>query len=173
MQFDTQPRSFPGSSAYALGQKVRNEFLSWRQSAKDGLRKIPEKLWQEAIELAAATTVNQVARLLGLEYTEVQRRFIAVYGNDHPAFPHRMQRQKALPKTVDHSGAPHQKSDRKDSHKPQTALFSPSHGFVEASPPLQTWTRPPLLAEIQTPNGMLLRLFSPETLPLLRELLKP
>jgi hypothetical protein len=57
-----QPRSCPGSSAYALGQKVRNEFVSWRQSAKDGLRKIPEKLWQDAIELAAAKAENQAGQ---------------------------------------------------------------------------------------------------------------
>jgi len=55
----------PDSPAYALSQEVQRVFIEWRHATPRGFRRIPEKLWNSATKLAAATTVFQVSRFWG------------------------------------------------------------------------------------------------------------
>lgn len=184
-----------GSPAYALGQEVQLKFIEWRGSKPLGIPRIPDELWNAATKLAAATTVNRVSRLLGLDYSQLKRRVILICGPQCQALPGRFQ---GMTSTLQSSLAPadsHHEEATSSKGKPPlpfnhpsnrrigslhpvstfavTASHLPQDGFIEATavsgPPRDG---PPLLAEIISPAGNLLRLFSPETTSIVRAFLQ-
>jgi hypothetical protein len=52
---------------------VRSQFDRWRRSRKRGTR-IPETLWQAAIEAAGECGVSKTAQTLGLDYYALKKR---------------------------------------------------------------------------------------------------
>ncbi len=52
---------------------VRSQFERWRQSRRRGAR-IPEPLWQAAVEAAGACGVSKTAQALGLDYYGLKKR---------------------------------------------------------------------------------------------------
>ena len=53
---------------------VRGQFERWRQDRKRGTR-IPEALWQAAVEAAGECGVSKTAQTLGLDYYRLKERF--------------------------------------------------------------------------------------------------
>ena len=47
--------------------KVKREFLAYRKKRRNGHEKIPEKLWEMAAELMEQFSLNQVAKVLGVD----------------------------------------------------------------------------------------------------------
>jgi len=188
-----------GSPAYALGQEVQRKFIEWRRSKPLGIPRIPDELWNAATELAAATTVNRVSRLLGLDYSQLKRRVILICGPKCQALPGRFQGmtstlQSSLPPADSQEMKNHEEATSSKGKPPSpfnrpsnrrtgslhpvstfavTASYLPQDGFIEATavsgPPRAD---PPLLAEICSPAGNLLRLFSPETTSIVRAFLQ-
>jgi len=65
-----------GSSGTVLPaslEQLRWRFESWRQQREKGAR-IPEELWQAALEEAARLGVNRVSRVLHLNYNDLKKR---------------------------------------------------------------------------------------------------
>lgn len=190
----------PDSPAYSLSQEVQRQFGEWRQATPQGLRRIPEKLWNSATKLAVSTSVFQVSKLLGLDYSQLKKRVIAICGPNCTALPGRRQGkttapQAALPNSDSpkkgnterpkwQRSKPHSPTTRplntsmENCHPPVVALASAisqfrQDGFLEATvattPPL---VGPPLLAEIRSSKGALMRLFSVDTIPILHAFLQ-
>jgi hypothetical protein len=61
-------RVLPGSL-----EQLRKRFESWRQQREKGTR-IPEELWQAAMEQSANLGVNQVSQALRLNYNDFKKR---------------------------------------------------------------------------------------------------
>ena len=59
-----------------LLEKSRKKFGDWRRRRK-GRSRIPERLWESAVEAARAVGVNQASRALGLEYYALKKRLEA------------------------------------------------------------------------------------------------
>jgi hypothetical protein len=57
-------------------QEVHARFETWRKGKKPGSR-IPKCLWKAALETCEAHSICEVSRTLGLNYTELKRRFAA------------------------------------------------------------------------------------------------
>jgi hypothetical protein len=56
---------------------------------------------------------------------------------------------------------------------PSAVSQFPQDGFIEATvATTQPWVGPPLLAEIRSPNGSLMRLFSVDTIPIIQTFLR-
>ena len=54
-------------------EAVRERFETWRKTRVRGSR-IPQTLWDAAVELAESHSVNEVSRVLRLEYNHLKRR---------------------------------------------------------------------------------------------------
>jgi hypothetical protein len=54
---------------------ARRRFVAWRRSRKV-VSRIPEHLWELAVEAAREVGVNQAARSLGLEYYSLKKRMV-------------------------------------------------------------------------------------------------
>jgi len=54
-------------------EELQRQFYAWRSSRQTG-RRIPERLWNSATELAREIGVNPVVRALHLDYTRLKRR---------------------------------------------------------------------------------------------------
>lgn len=54
-------------------EEVRDKFQHWRNN-KQGLRRIPDALWQAAVELCKDHSILGVSRALRLNYTELKHR---------------------------------------------------------------------------------------------------
>lgn len=54
-------------------KNVKSDFKNWRASKKKGSR-IPQPLWEEAVELYPEFTVSQIATKLSLSYTNLKQR---------------------------------------------------------------------------------------------------
>lgn len=172
----------PSSLAYTSSVAVQQKFRAWRQSTRPGTRRIPEDLWESAVVLAAMTTVHQVSSLLSLDFKHLKTRVIAKYGANCPALPRSYKKNAMLnepvfsnavetafaePKTSIASHFSGLMSAKKDSS-------SPIDGFFELSmeQPVQTSRKPPILAEIYSPMGGTLRLFSPDTAAIIQAFLR-
>lgn len=159
----------PGSPAEALSKNVLQKFRLWRQATPIHLRRISPELWKAAIELSVASTVNQAARLLGLDSGQLKKRVLAAYGPNCPAFfRHRKGATPANPPsalstcTVSIMNSP----GHKDS-SPQS-----NDGFIEAPFSASHPGGYPLLAEILSPGGRRLRLFSGSVETIIRTFLQ-
>ena len=58
-------------------EEARHEFEQWRATRPKGRSRIPGELWQRAIELVGCHTVNEVARSLSLNHSELKSRYEA------------------------------------------------------------------------------------------------
>ena len=182
----TAHSSFPsGSSSEILALQVQRQFKLWRDSRSPGVRRIPEELWVAATELAAKTTVHQVARWLSLGYSQLKNRVVEICGANCSALPGRPRVNKDVEisplavsyceqaKTVAESAAKASTvSKATTTSHPSSRLSLPREkthaflveGFLEAKDPvLHPCVSPLLLAEIQSPSGNLLRIFSNAT----------
>ena len=185
----------PGSPVDGLARQVQQKFRLWRRSTRLGLRRIPEDLWDAATELAATTTAHQVSRLLGLDYSRLKKRVIAACGPSCPSLPGRTKGNRSKRAT-----SPQPPLSPKRTPVPATlpvpslsgglqveplgslslstksdrgTVSLPTDGFIEASMTVsQPWRDSPLLAEIRSPAGCILRLFSPETAQIVQAFLK-
>ncbi|MFZ2960353.1 MAG: hypothetical protein WA705_26015 [Candidatus Ozemobacteraceae bacterium] len=203
---------FSSSPADALASEVQKRFLLWRQSAPRGLRRIPENLWNDAIQLSSTTTVYHVSRLLGLDYCQLKKRVIAAYGPGCPTLPGKNRGKvsivgtsilspsdersskacqsekpsRLLSSRISPATAPTTRTSGGQRHQMESVNSSPSHqirygesvflpmdGFVEASATPEPWSGPPLLAEIRSSTGCVLRLFSPDTGLIVRAFVQP
>jgi hypothetical protein len=54
-------------------EEVRDKFQHWRNN-KQGLRRIPDVLWQAAVELCKDRSILGVSRALRLNYTDLKHR---------------------------------------------------------------------------------------------------
>ena len=185
-----------GAPSHVLGQEVRQRFLAWRRSVPLGHRRIPEELWNAATKLAVAATVYQVSRFLGLDYSLLKNRVIATAGAECAALPGCSRRKVAKEDVSTGQPSPRLEYPRGKGNTfgrlssserqapvignqlmkglmPMTPSSRPLDGFVEAIPAtVQPWVGPPLVAEIRSPTGALLRLFSPDTAPIVRAFLQ-
>lgn len=62
---------------------ARQQFENWRKTHKKGSR-IPEVLWNTAVELVASHSVHEVSKVLRLEYNYLKRR-VAQKNSPHPS----------------------------------------------------------------------------------------
>jgi len=53
-------------------QKLRQQFIDWRDTGRSGKR-IPDKLWQAATDMARQVGVNRAAKASGLDYSKLKR----------------------------------------------------------------------------------------------------
>ena len=74
-------------------EEVRDQFAQWRTTRPKGRNRIPDELWQRAIDLVGCHTVNEVARSLSLNHSELKSRYEAGHlpastpvSPDHPRF---------------------------------------------------------------------------------------
>lgn len=158
----------PGSHAESLSKSVLQKFQLWRKATPIHLRRISSDLWNAAMELAAASTVNQAARFLGLDSGQLKKRVLATYGPDCPAFSRHRHGQ---PPISPPSASP-PATRTKAMTNPLAIKKSPppsNDGFIEAT----MLAAPPVLAEIRAPSGHTLRLFSPDTERLVRAFVQP
>ena len=61
-------------------QQTQQQFQAWRQN-KTPCERIPEPLWQRAVELVPALGLNQVVRELRLDYYSLKKRVQPAAGN--------------------------------------------------------------------------------------------
>jgi len=57
-------------------EEVLTRFETWRKGKKPGSR-IPKSLWAAAVDLCEVHSICEVSRALGLNYTELKRRYAA------------------------------------------------------------------------------------------------
>jgi hypothetical protein len=67
-------------SAAAQFKKVRHRFERWRKTKK-GRERIPDPLWEAAVGLARHYSVNEIAKTLRLNHTELKYRVDGDRGN--------------------------------------------------------------------------------------------
>ncbi|MCP4379960.1 MAG: hypothetical protein GY798_00785 [Hyphomicrobiales bacterium] len=63
----------PHRSSHDILSDVRSQFERWRQGRKRGTR-IPETLWQAAVEAAGECGVSKASQALGLDYYGLKKR---------------------------------------------------------------------------------------------------
>jgi hypothetical protein len=68
-------------------QEVLTRFETWRKRKKPGSR-IPKSLWAAAVDVCGVHSICEVSRALGLNYTELKRRYAAA---THEAQIHQQQ----------------------------------------------------------------------------------
>lgn len=73
------PTDFSQAPNIALTQ-LSEQIERWRQTRKSR-RPMPEQLWQAAARLSRQSSINQVSKALGLNYTALKKR---VYPQDQP-----------------------------------------------------------------------------------------
>ena len=61
-----------GTPEYDLAHSALLKFQEWRESVPRGSRRIPEHLWLIAARLSRATSVHKVSRLLSLDYRKLK-----------------------------------------------------------------------------------------------------
>ena len=164
-----RPSTPPTSRASSLEKETLAAFSAWRQSAPIGFRRMSESLWGAAIRLAVATSVYQAARLLRLDFSQLKKRVLSssektkgssdTPGNDIPTGRSPVVRKAAPLRKSNHPPAGRSSAPHSSDH----GSFSVSnHGFVEVSALGGVATGPQPLAEIHSPAGYTLRLFSAE-----------
>ena len=65
-------------------QEVSAIFAHWRRNGKPRNR-IPEELWQAAVDLAPCCSTHRIAKALRLNYTELKHRIGKRLSEEHPA----------------------------------------------------------------------------------------
>jgi hypothetical protein len=65
-------------------EDAKEQFEYWRATRPKGRSRIPGELWQRAIELVGSHTVDEVARSLSLNHSELKSRYEAQHS---PAAP--------------------------------------------------------------------------------------
>ena len=63
--------------------KVTARFAAWRNAPKRS-KKIPEDLWQAAVELSNQYSINQISKALRLSYTYLKKMRIHLHGKTDP-----------------------------------------------------------------------------------------
>ena len=84
------------ASAPDVGE-VQTRFENWRQNRK-GKARIPDELWEAAVEVARRDGVNQTAAALHLDGGKPKRRMVATGGaaaSGEPRPLHRLERRSA------------------------------------------------------------------------------
>ena len=76
----------PTPTLKASLEEVRNRFETWRES-REVRRRIPDALWQAAIELCKDHSLLQVSRALRLNYNDLKNRVQAVEKTGVPSTP--------------------------------------------------------------------------------------
>ena len=61
--------------------RVQEQFTAWRQTRKPKSR-IPETLWELAVEQAVAQGLHRTARALKLDYYALKKRVLKAQGNE-------------------------------------------------------------------------------------------
>ena len=160
----TRPSNPSPCPASSLEQETLAAFSAWRLSAPLGLRRMSESLWSAAVRLAVATSVYQAARLLRLDFNQLKKRVLASSEENRAVSPSggndlSVGRGPVLQKM----SLSHNPSHRSAQHSPGPAISSVSNlGFVEVSALGGIASGPQPLAEIRSPAGYTLRLFSVE-----------
>jgi hypothetical protein len=141
------PSASPTSS---LEKETLAAFSAWRLSAPVGFRRMSESLWGAAVRLADNTSVYKAARLLRLDFSQLKKRVLAASEETSAG---------TLIGERNHPPARHSPSLQ----SPDLAISSvSSHGFMEVSDLGGIASGPQPLAEIRSPAGFTLRLFSIE-----------
>ena len=155
------PSVFPTSS---LEKETLAAFSAWRQSAPLGFRRMSESLWAAAVRLAVATSVYQASRLLRLDFNQLKKRVLASSEVLPTVIP---TARKDLPvaefPAVGGKNPSRNPNHPPARHSPDPAIsFVSKLGFVEVSDlgGIASGSQP--LAEIHSPAGYTLRLFSVE-----------
>ncbi len=65
------------SAETAAIQKVKQRFETWRELRKKRT-KIPEKLWQAAVELSSDYSLNEISQTLHLNYSVLKERILSM-----------------------------------------------------------------------------------------------
>jgi len=68
------------SNCPAALSELRQRFESWRKKKENRTEPIPEALWVSAVSLARKYGLNNVTKVLRLEYYSLKKRFEAVAG---------------------------------------------------------------------------------------------
>lgn len=55
-------------------EKVQEHFSTWRETKPYNSSPIPEKLWQEAIELTGSYSIHEICKALHLDFNHLKRR---------------------------------------------------------------------------------------------------
>ena len=55
-------------------EETRNQLIHWRESKKSAREPIPERLWEQARDLANKYSINEVSKHLRLNYTDLKKR---------------------------------------------------------------------------------------------------
>lgn len=58
-------------------EEVKRQFSRWRETRQNRRSRIPTELWQTATDLIGPYSKNEVARALGLNYTDLKKRYEA------------------------------------------------------------------------------------------------
>lgn len=190
----------PDSPAYARAVEVQRKFESWRRETPRGLRRISKELWDSAARLAVITSVCQVSKFLSLDFHQLKKCVIEKFGANSPALPRQYKRKASCEsktcRTHEHVPATPASTLPPDcppgvqtarvttvqsisASLPRPPLSEPSDGlghdgFVDLPLqfPVQGMLGPPILAEIRSPTGCMLRLFSCETGPIIQAFLQ-
>jgi hypothetical protein len=125
-----------------------------------------ESLWGAAVRLAVATSVYKAARLLRLDFSQLKKRMLASSAETRSGSPTGENAPSAKRSPVVRKKNPsrnpnHPSARSSSSHSPDLPIPSvSSHGFMEVSALGGIATGPQPLAEICSPAGYTLRLFS-------------
>ena len=68
-------------------EEAKRQFDHWRETRRNRRSRIPSELWQTAIDLIGQYSKNEVARALGLNYTDLKERYEAQAGPENSASP--------------------------------------------------------------------------------------
>ena len=67
-------------------EETRNQLIHWRESKKSAREPIPERLWEQARDLANKYSINEVSKHLRLNYTDLKKRIL---GPNYKTVPHK------------------------------------------------------------------------------------
>lgn len=190
----------PDSPAYARAVEVQRKFESWRRETPRGVRRISKELWDSAARLAVITSVCQVSKFLSLDFHQLKKCVFEKYGANCPALPRQYKRNasceskagrsqdhvRVTPATPLPSDCPPDVQLTRTTVQssfsptlPPPPLREPTDGFghdgfvdVPLQFPVQGMLVPPILAELRSPTGCMLRLFSCDTGPIIQAFLQ-
>lgn len=164
-----RPSTSSISPTSSLEKETLAAFSAWRLSGPLGFRRMSESLWGAAVRLAVATSVYKAARLLRLDFSQLKKRMLASSEETRSGSPagenNPSAKRSPVVRKKNPSRNPNHPSARQSSsnHSPDLPIPSvSSHGFMEVSALGGIATGPQPLAEIRSPAGYTLRLFSVE-----------
>ncbi len=131
-------------------EAVRRRFELWR-STRQGRGRIPERLWNSAVKLAAAYGLCRTARTLGLDYNALKRHVGVSGSGDSPGNSARIARRR-MPGT----NTARQKMATAKTVRTKTAGKETAMTFVELNP-LERAVAPECIVELEHPRGAKMR----------------